>query len=476
MKICIDGLSLDQYQKSSYMEEFGIYLENMDVIDPHECDDLIVPFMDETQNDVAMEDSLAVDMIKGGWRASRGLYRAGTKSIDTVNREWTKLKNRWSDIRPRIMKLVREFGQSLQNMWHKYLQYDKKYKELGMKIQQVIQYSIRSLTDLPSITLRYHQFNVETLKDILTYMGNYDLFWDEVMRACGGTALLGEKNNKFQYATKVIQAPNIPELKRLNTQLSELVANLSNGGDATIIRNIMTNRGNGGSILGINRTADRLLDKETRKESNQNNLNATEYLKLAILSQEQIKSYNSSNVEQFKQDMTGPDGFLNLVASMVNNDVLSGALKSSGKTVKTETDKMMKWFDEIMSTARKHDENNAAKEQANQNNPGINAATQQKSSVLNKNSDGTGMPDKPEFNSMNEKSDISDEAGQESITSLTEMFVRNMTVIFTKTAAAYQSVVKGVLAATYQIISEADQIISIIEGNTGPNTPKGSGV
>ena len=478
MKICIDGLSLDQYHKSSFMEEFNLFLENQQFIDYNESDDLIVPLIDET--DIAMEDNMVWDIVKGGYRVTKGAIKMGAKGYQAANRQWGNVKNRWADIKPRILKLVREFGQSLQNLWHKFMKYDEKYKELGQKIQQVIQFSINSLTELPPVTFNYHIFNVDILLAILDYIKSYDVFFNEIFDSKIGIVDnnsklgLGKADGAYQTARDAIAKNDKDTLNAICQELSQVIANLSDGGDATIIRKFMTAKGWAGKFLWMNYSSDNILNQTSRERSDKNNISASEYVKAVILGEAVTKSYTSQNLQEFKNDMVGNNGFLKLVASMVNNNVLSGALKSSGGSIKKETDKMMKYFNDLMQQAQQLAAKDlSAKQQAQQqNNPEANLKTNSAQTTAERNAtknglDGTGMKAQaPEFASLSGDGDIPDEAGTMTADKLAELYVRNMTILFTKVAATYQMIIKGMLAATYEIISEADQITYTIDKQT----------
>lgn len=480
MKICIDGLSLDQYKTSTFTEELSIFLENQQFINYSESDDLIVPLIDIDDENVAMEDSMVADIVKGGWRATKGAVKMGAQGYSMANKQWGNIKNRWADIKPRILKLVREFGQSLQNLWHKFMKYDEKYKELGQKIQQIIQFSITSLTELPPVSFTYHIFNVDILLAILNYIKSYDTFFNEVfdpsIGIVGRTSVLGlgKPDGPYQAAIKAIQTNDKNSLNAICRELSQVVSNLSDQGDATIIRKFMTAKGWAGRILWHKFSSDNMLNEKSRERNDSNNISASEYVKAVILGESVTKSYNNQNLQEFKADMVGNKGFLKLVSSMVNNNVLSGALKSSGGTIKKETDKMMKYFNDLMKRAQ----DVAAKELANQqaqnqqNDPQANLKTNSAQTTAERNAakngnDGTGMNDKaPEFASLSDNGDIPDDAGTLTADKLAELYVRNMTIVFTKVAATYQMIIKGMLAATYEIISEADQITYTIDRQT----------
>lgn len=484
MKICIDGLSLNQYNKSSFMEEFGLFLENQQFIDYNSSDDLIEPLLGDNTALAMEDDSMVADIVKTGFRATRGAIRTGVKGYQAANKQWGKVKNKWADIKPRILKLVREFGQSLQNLWHKFMKYDQKYKELGQKIQQIVQFSINSLTELPPVTFTYHQFNVDVLKDMLEYIGQYDTFFNYIFSPDVGIVDrnsrlgIGKGADSYVNVFNAVKANNIAEMQAINEELSHVIARLSDSGDATIVKAFMTARKYAGiDIMGMKFTKgnpDNMLNKSSRERSDANAISASEYVKVAILGAEITKTYNNQTVQEFKDDMVGNNGFLRLVASMVNNNVLSGALKSSGKSIKTETDKMMTAFNKSMQEAQKIDESTTNAQNAQQgNNVDANlksnsAQTTAERNAANKNgTDGTGMNDNgPQFASLGDKGDVDEGAGSASMGSLTEMYVRSMTVLFTKVAATYQMMIKGVLAATYEIISEADMITYTIERQT----------
>lgn len=476
MKICINGLSMEQYKNTSSFEEFYIYLESLDYMSDRE----IQEYLDSDYDTVAMEDdSLIKDMVKGAYKGTKYAVKTGVKAYKTANKEWGRAKNKWVIMKPKIMKLVRDFGQTLQNVWHKYMQYDQKYKELGQKIQQIIQFSIKAVTDLPAIELYWHNFNVELLKDLLDILKDYGSFFDKVLspdaKMFNASSLLSKGTAGFSQLADLITSNNVEGLKFEVNELSQTLAKLSVDGDITILRNIMNLKRYQNTIMGwlLNQKVENLLDENAMERFKGKNISGSEFVKACILGVEMHNTYSNQNIGTFRDEMVngskGKPGFLTLVASMLNNNVLSGALKSSGATTKKQTDLLIKFFNDSMKEAETHAADMAKEKEAADQKAQKEAEESKRESQLKSNSakpvdEETGMPQGPEYKSLSEDSDVNEEdTSADDISSLTEYLVRNMTLMFTKISTSYQQLMKGILAATYQIISEADAAVSVIE-------------
>lgn len=477
MKINVDSVSLSSYQNSTFIEEAKIAMESSEMFSYFDAESMFGN--DEILPLIAMEDgSLVGDIVRGVYRGTRATVKSGIKGYQAVNKQWGNIKNRWSDLKPKIIKIIKDFGQSLANIWRKFMKYDVIYGKLGEKMQQIIKFTIPSLSEMTPLTINYYDFNVEVLKTFLEYIASYEKFYNDIfspqMRIIGGNHLdLADPDKTYSTVVKAITDNNVQAMTTICDELSKTIANMNSDGDATIVKAfIRTHR--------LSSNPDSLLNENARDEHDNTGLSASQYVKMAILGEHVTKNYSGDpkSTSDFKSDMTGHDGYLIKVSSMLNNDVISGALKSSGNSVKKETDKMSKHFDEVIKIAQdklkevldkeaqeKEEAENAKRKAEEEMQKTQNQNDTSNNSDENKDGkdDGTGMPEKPEFQSLSEDSDIKEGAGSLDIENLVDTYIKNMMMLFMKVASTYQMFIKGMLSATYDIISSADYIVSSVE-------------
>lgn len=456
MNISINGISLEQYNATNnQFEELKFSIENFEPISYNQFD-----FLGE-------EASILGDMIKGSVKATKGSVKMGIQGVKAANKQWSNIKNKWSQIKPQIIKLLKQFAMGLQNLWHKFLQYDKKYKELSKKINNIIQFSVNQMQQMPNVKFYYHNFNARLLKGLVDLVANWGLFY-----VCITDGFKGKKSGVFtgnplpepENVAEAIKKNDLNGLKSMVQDFSEGIGRLNSQGELTL-----------GLVL------DRMFDwdlianfpNERRKDANEGKITLSEYIKLAILGPTIEKEYNNENKDEFVRDMTGGnDSYLRLVASILNNDILADALKKGGASTKKGTDLMIKGMEQVMKNAEVQDKINASKkEQAEKQKADMDKQRNADKAIKEEaKEEGIDMSKAQNFGSVSQT--VSNIAGdnqnngpEDTIASLAELYSKNYVVFTTKLSNTYGNLVRGMLAATYDIISEAGTIISTIEAS-----------
>ena len=460
MNIMIGGISLDQYKNTTCsFEELNLVIKNTTFI-PYDA-------FDEYFG-ISNEGSIVGDLVKGAYRGTKATVKAGIAGTKFAKKQLGLAKNKWEQFKPKLIAMLKEFGMSLQNLWHKFMEYDKKYKELGQKINNVIQFGINQMQVLPQSSLYYHKFNAALLKGMVDLISNWSFFYE-----CIVDGYKGKKSGLFNGRTiptptavaDAIKRRNTREVKDLVTDFSTGIAKLNAAGELTIA--MVLERLFGWDI-------SRKLNREMRDAAKKNALGLSEFIKAGIMGDEAQHDFGPEDLYGFKRAMVGGNGsYLRLVASFLNNGILEDALKKGGASTKKGTDLMVKEMQKVMQesdvvdrleqerqsredqrTARAENSMNKRNNDANNEDDslftgGQNFGTtdQLKDNLEN----GVGKGDSPEYmTTMGEMS---------------ELYCKNYVLFVTKLSNTYGNIVRGVLSASYDIISEAENIVSLIENS-----------
>lgn len=457
MNISINGISLEQYSKTTnQFEELKYSIENMNPI-PYDSFDYLI----------GQEASILGDMIKGSVKATTGSVRMGIKGVKAANKQWSNVKNKWSQIKPQIIKLLKQFAMGLQNLWHKFLQYDKKYKELSKKINNIIQFSVNQMQNMPNVKLYYHKFNPMLLKGLVDLVANWALFYTAIT-----DGFKGQKSGVFtgnitpdpENIAAAIKKNDLNALKSMVQDFSEGIGRLNAKGELTLGL-VLDKMFKWGIVANF--------PNDRRNDANNGKITLAEYIKLAILGEAIEKEYGNENKDEFVQDMTGRnDSYLKLVASILNNDILADALKKGGASTKKGTDIMIKEMENVMKSAEVQEKINESKKQTEeQNKAKLDNLENQNKQISEKNQDGTGDTVLKAQNfgttaqTINNINGEQNNGPEDTIASLAELYCKNYVIFTTKLSNTYGNLVRGMLAATYEIISEAGSIISTIEAS-----------
>ena len=471
MKIMINGITLDQYSKSeSKYEELKYSLENIDIVDYDEFDYLTV----------SNEASILGDMIKGTVKGAFQTAKVGAKGVKMANKQWTNAKNNWQKVKPQLIKVLKDMALNLTNMWNKFLKYDEKYKELGKKMNNIISFSLNQMQTMPDVRLSWHNFNAKLLKSIMDLVSNWFNFVSVIVNGSNGSGsgIFDGSGNMIPTPLNIanaIKQGNTDNVRTMVQDFSKGIANLNAKGDLTVA--MVLDR-----IFGwrINFGAS----KESRNLAKTNEIGLSEYVKDSILGEEVQKEYNNDNKEEFVRDMTGGEGsYLRLVSYILNNDIIADALKKGGASTKKGTDAMIKELNKLMDQtevaervkADRDAKEEAAKKKEESSNKSVMDANNAENKDQNKAEQNQMYEEGQQFGSSSNSKQMMNKGTYDSgdmnapsiedasLSDLVDLYSKNYIIFITKLSNTYANLVRGILSATYDIISEADVIISMIE-------------
>lgn len=467
MNVKVGGISLEQYASTNCrLEELQYALENVQII-PYDYYDFL-----------GQEAGILSGMIKGSVKGTVGAVRTGVKGAQLakkgINKGSASIKNLWAKIKPQLIQLLKMFGNALTDMWNKFMQYDKQYKELGKKIDNIVQYSIKQMQHMPSVTVYYHNFNANLLKDLIDLMSNFTTFLLSVTTKTqkGDPGVFDNDTcTDMEQMSGLIKTGNIDEFKRQTEIFSNGLQRLNSYGELTL--GVVLDKLYKWNISGN-------LPDDMRKAADQNKLSTSDYFKAAILGEQIESSYSDENKDEFIADMTGRnDSFLRLVQSILNNEVLADALKKGGASTKKATDAMVKLAEKIMKEAevkQRIDDDKKQREEANKaRQKQLDQATKSteqsaKSSNEKYAKDAADIVKKgQQFGKFGDSVEDAQSEGQ-TLADIVGNYTKNYIMYINKIANAYTNIVRGVLSATYVIISEAGTVCSTIEAAAARKT------
>lgn len=449
MKIKIGGVSLEEYNSVKHWDELGIVLKQTENFN-----------LESYYDNFGFEDSIVGDMIVGAYKGTKLAIKAGTKTYGAISKGWSGVKTQWINNRPQMIKMIKDFGLNLQDMWAKYMQYDTKYVELGKEINQILKFTIPQMGDIPNINLFWHDFNANRLKDMLDTISSYKTFHDAIVNSnmFKGKYISGEE------MLELVRGANTPEdVKALADRLSlysSAIGELNDYGEAGFIK-VLDNIFHW-NLYGL------LGQYNSKKDVN---VPIAEIVKRSILGDQMNKSYKSGMKQDFVMDLaSGGGSFLNVLASFLNNEVLTNALKKGGPSVRTETDKMIKYFDQIMKQADIVEKRQGAKEQEEEKRRAREEAEadrrekeREKNEEAANSGSGVQFPSFDNLGGGSNSNDSSNNADPNNLDALMEMYTQNQVLFFAKVGNAYGGIMRGILSASYEIIGEASNIVSIIQ-------------
>lgn len=468
MKIRVNGcMSLSEYANTSdRFEELKLAVENVQFHDYDAFDNLLY------SPEVYGMEGIVTDMITTTYKATTGSVKAGVKGYQAVNRGWGAIKNKWAKIKPMLIKMIKNFGIALSNLWHKFLEYDKKYKELGQKINNIIQFSVNQMQTMPSVSFYYHEFNAVLLKGVIDVIANWGFFYQVVTE--------GFKNkksnlfpNEFPSPEKVAESIKNNDLNRLQNLVQDFstgIGKLNQDGEITI-GNVLNNIFKWG--------IENRLPKDIRKASRKNDVGLSDYIKHAILGEQIKKNYSNENKNEFVSDMIGGNGaYLNLVASILNNNILEDALKKGGVSTKKGTDSLVRSMEAVMKQAevtakieedkeKRTQAENEKREKAMQRDMDKNNNDETMTTVERAVNDNQNFGNSDNMDNINKNGvgNTENQGQDNTISGLAELYCKNYVIFVTKLSNTYGNLVRGILAATYEIVSETQSIVDTIEAS-----------
>lgn len=448
MKIKIGGVTLEEYNNSTRWEELGIVLDK--------------PAYDleaEIQS-VISNEGLVTDMVVGGYKATKGVVNAGIKTYQGVSKGWSSIKTTWINNRPAIIKMIKDFGMSLQDMWAKFMKYEETYNELGGKIDQVLKFTIPQMGSIPNMTLYWHDFDAMKLKQMTVVLSSYKSFYDAIVNS---NVMKGKYISPEEMRNLVSGIRNEQDVQKLADRLaqySEAIGELNSGGDLGFIKAL-----DASFNWGLFGWFGAISKKDAK------NASLASVIKMSILGEQLKKTYSSDQKDTFVRDLAGGASLLNVVGSFLNNKVLADALKKGGPSVKTETDKMIKYLDQIMKEGIVKDKREEAQKEAEARakERADKAKAEQEAKAQDekeKKAEGGPSIEIPQFDTYgNQEGGVEQQEEGLNLDKLLEMYTQNQVLFFGKIGNGYGALMRGILSASYEIIGETSRVVSIIESS-----------
>lgn len=514
VSIKINGITVEDYQNlNKNLIDFIFAVESMATIkydmnfDNYNVyeDNFVETALENTIGHVlANEDSVAWDAIKNTAKVARSVGKAVGKGYGASKQTWKATKLNWvTKYKPLLLKVFRLLGDQMTKLWNVFKQYDKRYQELGKKIPNINKFFSKSMGSIPDMKITYHEFDAGALAGCLKVLESYETFSQTIYT--DKYLFNGQnKNMDIPTITNAIKTNKPKEILSAIDTLNAGLARFNQFGELTLPYLIWNS--DGYRKWFINK-----VDAKIIKDAVKQKVTVSEFVKTMILRNQVVNKYTSNNIHNFKQDMfDGKRGFLNLVESIINNSVLQKTLEKSGGSIKKETDNSIRELSEAINAAKdmakKSDDTKKANAKENDNPNEQKELTgdkkidkekkevdrelgeltqeavievlgfeawsdlfQRKSNVseseLNKDDEGN----QKEGTSSNQQTDNSEQPQDTySVENLAGVYLKLWIQLQGKMASCYSNIARGVLAASYEIIKEAEACVNLIEQSMKP--------
>lgn len=464
MNIKIDGLTLTQYKDSDMLDELHIAIESIEPMSYTRFDELATLDTNEL-DDYFGSEALIWDAVKTSYKVAKNTAKAGKATYRAANRQVDNLKRKWAQYKPILIKMIKGLGNSLSMLWAKFAKYDKQYLELGKKIRDIIDYKINQITNFPAVTLIYHAFNAKLMKGYIELISDYEQFFN-VIKA-HKELFDGDLCMEAVEFTQLVKKKDKATIKRRLASMSTGMERLNAYGELTIPAVI--------ARTSFFRELFNGVDRELARARSNNSMKLADYVKASILRDEIKREYSATPASKndFKRDMIDNNGYLTLMATILNNGVLADALKKGGASIKKDTDEMIRRLEEAAKTA----EQEARSEEAVGANPNDNSISSINPMADNNQNSSSGnnvqnMEEDvekkgPTFGGDEQLNEELQQNTADDITSLTDQYIRLYTALLNKIGTAYTAIVRGVLMASYELIKETGVIVQVIESAVG---------
>lgn len=486
MKLRINGIETDNYLGDlSFLSEFKEGFEN---IIPIDTNDFVI----------GTEANLVWEVAKTAARASKDVATGVYKAQKEAGRHIKDAREHWnSTIKPAILRVLKEFQIQLQNMWAKYMKYDQKYKALGKEINSVINVLGKATTSFPRTKLSYHAFDVNTLVGYFEIVKDYDTFMKNIIsnKSLFPNGMVGPKE-----FGQIIERNDVVAGTNAVNALTEGVGNLNKFGELGMVKVFWEDKRSGINIFSK-------FDNNLLKAAVEEKASMTEFVEGTILRGLVNKTYDTSNINEFREDMLRGNGsYLQVMRNMLNNNIIANMLTKGGDSIKKRTkeelsnmETLVKMaLDKQMKSQNKTDVRNSNKpeeEQKEQRKPNFTDSTSDQLKNEQAKAEAQTKADKGE-ESMEafsdffkettdnsneptaEKGDVKDryegqyspDSDPTSIVEVADNYIQAYTLLMAKASGNYSSIVRGALSATYTLIKETTQIVAFLK--TASTDPK----
>ena len=470
MKLMINGAYLEEVVNTEYGHEAEIFVNEM-------CSTTasFESFLPEIEvENTGLEAFGAVTGVgKTVWKTARNATKAGKATAKFIKNNYKDFKLFLKNLYLKLQKIIKDLGVQLSARFARFMKVADRYKKLGNQVREILDFLGKATGEMPDINLSWHRFDPQLLKTMFDAVSNFDEYHERVIEA----ALIKVGRNNFPKVEDVKNAidRNDPErIAKYSKILSEVMGYFNEnkelsiviglgGGDfddiqrsALLIRMMksiggtVANLFTGGKFKGWvefmrvkGSKKFRNISNDTKKQIEKEGsmgVGAGAFLKEAILGEEIRKTYGKANVDEFKADMLGKIGFLTLMSSILNNDLIFNVLKSGSLSIKKKTDLELKEIQNIIkSSITAHD----------------------------KSAKGSGNANSNEDNKDN-NTDKKDEESKEygSVDQMSDTYIRLMGGILSRSCKDYSQIIAACLSSTFELVKETEAIVKLIQEQT----------
>lgn len=425
-------------------------------------------------------EGIVWDAAKGIKNTVKTVRKAGKTAYKAAKTQGRKIKDKWNKIKPIIIKAIKDLGITLSNMYGRFMKYDKDYKDLAAKIDNVINVKVPLLGKVETdILVDIYDININTLSNVCKMVESYEGFVSIVVNDM--------LNKTF------IQPPDFIKLVERNTNMStgevrlneirsaidpmvRAIGDLNAKGELTIPNKIWTDRK---WYVPVNIPFMKKRNEKREWQKDMDNTTAAGFTKLSITGQLEEITISGDEVDKFKDLLvkSNKTGYLNVMKDFLNNRIIEQTLKKSGSSLKKETkaffsnlDKTSSYLDGLMKKI------NEAKIRSGSNDEDQSPLNQNNSSkpeTVNKASTGGENEVPGRLTKVNKtlagSYDGSIATADDSIESVVDTYLDSLTSFFMNTSSVYGSMVNGLTAASFEIIVNCKHIVDKINSITNFN-------
>lgn len=415
-----------------------------------------------------------------GINAAKTASKQGGTLIKDARTNWVTV------LKPKILAFLKEFQHQLSDMWRTMKKYDQKYAELGKEINHAINVYGRSISSLESVSITFHAFDPDVLVGYMNTIQSYDKYMDSIMNT--KSIFEGRKVDVASFL-ECVKRDDSAEAQSIVGALTSAVQSVSEHGDLGLIMKMWQEHG----TQSIFNKIDRKITQAALSEK----ISIVEFTQRTILRNELTKDYSTQNINEFRRDLIiGERSYLGAMRFILNNRVIDKVLQNAGGSIKKRVDTDLKNMDVVVKETlrRKMGDNpkdinrETPKDDLNKASEEILNAGQKNNikSTVKPTTDGDGNESFADFfkpktsegfkGDARDKYDNKYEAGQTgenmSMVEIADQYIHAYSLFMSKVSIAYTGIVRGTLAATYDLVDESYNIVKYLKAASGANKAK----
>lgn len=524
MKININGVGLEQYNKSSSLEDFKYSIESLDP-EPFKLEELEIATEATVYGNMQNKSATTSGSVFGAVKTvAQGVgvgIKATTGAIGLVIKMVTLAKNQIKRVIPQVMKASSQFMSSLQNMYMKILKYDKRFIELGRRIDDIINRGgIEAIRDPlgVNITIRHHDVVWETIVELVkwcssfeqymhnftgfTYMGSHSNAKSDTINTKGAaTAFGGGSGREIKFVTTSDLQNALNNIKETEERIATInqATNINNqiigvlnsqGAMKVIIDNYAKRNSDASkwlaqpfkSMVGLNDYQQTM--KQAKGNTSTADAKIISFLALGGANKEIEASFGPDSRAEFIEFITkGSNAYLKRLSQYCDgkeSSVIAKTIKKGGESAnkyfKEFSNKLKREMDGLIKTANKNDEDKIArmKEELKIDSQ---SGTQTATNVKNK-ATGAKLSTIDEVEREDDYKSVTHQDGKEETQAVkTELdaingYINSYMRLITIAVNTYHAVSQGLCIATYTLVEEGESICDIVDNLRGGSVPK----